>query len=115
MGTWRIKRHDTYPPFSVTLYDADGIAVDLTGSTVQFVMRLEDVTTLKVDGAMTGPNGGAFDATGVAEYPWVAADTDTEGTYLAEYQVTFPANAGKQTFPTKGYDRVIVGEDLDDA
>lgn len=36
---------------------------------------------------------------GKVRYAWQAADTDTPGTFWGEFEVTFPAAGGIQTFP----------------
>jgi hypothetical protein len=115
MTLTKIKRHDTAPVFTATLTDSAGAVVDLTGATAVFHMRDESDSSLKIDsGAMTGPGGGALDATGVVEYPWVVGDTDRAGLFFAEVEVTYPSSR-VQTFPVTGYDKVHIFGDLDDA
>lgn len=88
-----IRQNDRLPIISSTLTGADG-ALNLTGATVRFRMRLLESTTLKVDQPAT--IGDADD--GVVSYSWQAGDTDTAGTMLAEWQVTYP-DAGILTVP----------------
>ena len=49
--TFYIKQNDTSPIMQATLQDADGNAVDLTGSSVRFHMRPLGGTTITVDAA----------------------------------------------------------------
>ena len=50
-------------------------------------------------------------ADGVVEYAWAAGDTDTAGTHLAEFQVTFPGGL-PATYPNRGYLLVEITADL---
>lgn len=111
MGTWKTKRNDTYPPLETTLTDADGLAVNLAGSTVAFIMRSTGDSSVKVQSAMAFVTDGTD---GKVEYEWQAADTDEAGLFLAEYQVIY-GSGEKQTFPTVGYDKVLIYGDLDDS
>lgn len=101
-----IKRNDTKEPIRVTLQDQAG-TVDLTGAAVRFHMMNGESGTVKVDAdamVVDAPNG-------VVVYTWVAADVDTAGTFLAEWEVAFPD--GKiQTFPNDGHVKVNIVEDL---
>jgi hypothetical protein len=93
---------DRLPAITSQLLDDDGNPVDLTGATVRFVMRALEDTDLKVDGA-----GEVTDAdAGQVRYLWGAADLDTEGLYLASWQVTF-GDGRRQTYPG---DRQLVVE-----
>ena len=115
MGTWKIKRNDTVPPFSTTLTDASNDVVDLTGATVKFIMKSQANGEVKVASTVTtGPGGAALDTTGVYEYAWTGADTDTAAEFWAEHEVTYPSGK-KQTFPTVSYDIIIIYGDLDDS
>lgn len=62
----------------------DGVAFDLSSSTVKFQMRPVGSSTLKVDAAATITNG----PLGLVRYDWTASDVDTAGDYLVWWQVT---------------------------
>jgi hypothetical protein len=62
----------------------DGIAVDLTGSTVKLQMREVSSATLKVDTLATVISALA----GTVRYDWAALDVDTAGNYVAWWRVT---------------------------
>ena len=84
-----MKTNDTTPNFRAVIYTVTGdpavaSVVNLTGATVKFIMRQSGVSTAKVDTAASV----VVAADGTVQYEWVAADTDTAGDYLAEFEVT---------------------------
>jgi hypothetical protein len=106
---FRIKTNDTSPKLAVTLEDASGNAIDITGNNgVRFHMKAFGATTLKVDAPMTVTSASG----GIVQYPWVGADTNTAGTYYGEVEVTYADNT-VETFPNNGYFTIIIKEDLD--
>ena len=80
-----LKQNDTSPTLDAILTDVDGTVVDVTGATVRFHMQKIGATTLKIDAAATVVDGAA----GHVRYTLQAGDTDTPGSYKAEYEVTF--------------------------
>lgn len=105
--SFSIKQHDRSPDFSVTLEAPVGTPVDLTGTTVTFLMTLVGATTAKVNTTATVDSA----EDGEVSYAWGATDTDTAGLYRAEFQVTF-AGGIKRTFPADDYLYVKVVSDL---
>lgn len=105
--TFYVKQNDTSPAMLATLQDADGNAVNVTGATVRFHMRAVGSATVVVDEAATIVT--ALD--GLVRYDWQAADTDTIGSYQAEFEVTY-ADATQETFPNDGYIRVEIIDDI---
>jgi len=103
-----IKQDDRRPVADITI-TRGGIAVDLSlASSVTFKMTQRGKIDKKVDSAavITGA------VAGEVEYRWAAGDTDTPGTYRAEWEVLW--NDGKtETFPTLVNDVVLVIGDLD--
>lgn len=102
-----VKQNDTKPAIRATLKDGDGTVINLTDATVRFHMRAIGSSTNTVDAAATvvSPATG-----GVVQYSWAADDTDTIGTYQAEFEVTY-GDLSVETFPNTGY---IVVEIVDD-
>ena len=102
-----IKQNDTAPILLVTLKDGDGAVVDLTAATAVFKMRAVGQTTVKTSAAaiIHSADGGQV------RYEWAAADTDTIGSFEAEFQITF--NDGKiETFPNADFIRITVTDDI---
>jgi len=114
-----MKVNDTGPAIQSTLRDGNGVVVDVTGSTIQFKMKMREpargrgdmsrLVGLKVDAA-GGIVGAGTD--GVVSYTWVAGDTDTPGDYVAEWEVTFGGGV-IESFPRPGFIHVTIEGDLD--
>jgi hypothetical protein len=62
----------------------DGVAFDLSSSTVRFKMRAANSSTLKVDAAATIVSAPA----GTVSHSWGASDLDTAADYLCWWEVT---------------------------
>lgn len=110
MADFSIKTFDRLPSIQATLSSA-GQPIDLTNATtVTFIMRPAGGGTPKVNAAATVVTPTA----GVVRYDWTALDTNTAGSYQAEWQITW--NTGKkQTVPTLSYHTIDVLADLDGA
>lgn len=102
-----IKQNDTAPILLVSLKDGNDAAVDLTGATVTFKMRPVAQTTVKTDAAAIIHNADG----GQVRYEWVAADTNTVGSYEAEFQVTF-VDGKIETFPNSDFIRITITDDI---
>lgn len=103
--TFNIKRGDTSPAIKYQLTLASGQT--LVGASAVFKMKGVNSDTLKVDAAAD-----VDDSENVVSYAWVAADTDTDGTFQAEFEVTY-ADSKVETFPNEGYLQISVTPDLD--
>jgi len=106
--TFYIKQNDTAPSIRATLKDGDGDVINLTDATVRFHMRTIGGTSTKVDASAT-VNSPA--TAGVVQYDWDAADTDTIGSFQAEFEVTY-GNSKIESFPNNGYIRVEITDDI---
>lgn len=107
MTTVSLKRNDLLPPIVGTLRNANGTAVDLTGSSVRMLMcNSRGLLKVNAPATVTTP------ASGVVRYDWIAGDTNTAGLFRGELEVTFPS--GKiETFPNRGYITLVIEEDVD--
>lgn len=116
VADWNWKRHDTAGALPGIIEDSTGTAVDITGSTVKFIMVAADangapvIGSPKVSAAATIVSGPA----GTVSYPPISADTDTAGWYLGEFEVTY-SSGKKETFPKTNYIVILITADLDNA
>lgn len=85
MTDFSIPKGDLLPILTATLSDANG-AINLTGATVKFQMRLPGSSTLKVDAAAAIVGSATL---GQVSYTWVGTNTDTRGLYIAWFLITF--------------------------
>ena len=105
-----IKQNDLLPILEAILQDVNENPVDL-GSALGIVVHLreEDGAALKIEDGVVVIDSNP--ATGKITYAWVSTDTDTNGLFLGEFEVTWPGDK-KQTFPSRGYISVEVINDL---
>lgn len=89
-----IKRRDQLPEIEVTLKDATGALVNLSGSTVRFIMVSKSDNSTAVSAPATIVNA----VGGVVKYSWQVGDTDVAGSYSGEFEVTFVSGKA-ETFP----------------
>ncbi len=110
MADFYLKKGDTLPRLRATLRDADGEVVDLDACVVKLRMRSRPGGAVKVFAAATVIDA----ANGVVEYTWLAADVDTAGEYLAEWQLTFSNTvpSGVQTVPNADEISISIRETL---
>lgn len=101
-----LKKGDRLPILTATLKGSDGSALDLTGATVKFQMRLRDSDTLKVNAACTVTDAEG----GVVEYAWGTTDTNTSGKYLCEFEVTI--NGKVMTVPGLAATEIVITDRL---
>lgn len=110
MGTLSLKKDDLEPKFIATLRNADGTPVDLTNATsVSLIVKQQGGTKyFKASGSFVDK------ANGVVSYTWASGNTDTVGTFQMEWEVLWPGlPARPETFPSTGYDMLVVGASLD--
>lgn len=105
MSTFYIKTNDLLPVIRAQLVGADGRPQKLSGVSVEFHMK-DSVGTLVVNQTATVEN----EARGVVYYTWQSGDTDTAGTYTAEFEASV---AGKAlTFPNDGNITVVIADEV---
>lgn len=106
MADFYIGQGDTASTMLVTLRDANGAAVNITGAAVHIDVTPIHGGTKTVDAAAT-----IVDApTGQVSYTFTAPQTATPGDYLATFTVTFGGGA-VESFPNAGYYLVTINPD----
>ena len=103
-----IKQNDTSPTLDAILTDDDGNPVNVFGASVRFHLKKLGATALKVDAAATVVDGEA----GHVRYALQAGDTDTPGSYKAEFEVTFPDGSIETFTNTPTQLRVVITPEL---
>ena len=103
-----IGQNDILPELEVTLVDDNQVAVPLDGAgSIKFHMMQQDQSVPKVDDVAVFVDK----ATGKVKYTWKAADTDTDGIYFGEFEVTWTAG-GTTTFPNNSYIVIKVHKEI---
>lgn len=109
MSTTNYKQNDRLPVYTATLLAGSGssaTAIDLTGTTVRFLMR-DGAGAVRVNAAATVVSAEA----GTVSYAWAAGDLDTVGVYSVEWQITY-SGSRTLTVPAAGYDKIRVVDDI---
>jgi len=106
MMAFTIKQNDTSPALQATLKDYNGNAINLLGATVRFHMKSFE-GAIKVNETMTITSTSG----GVVTYFWQDGDTDTAGTYYAEFEVTY-SDLAVETFPNSGSIAITITPEL---
>ena len=107
MADYTLKRYDTGPAITATILDAFGNTVNLTGASVNFVMRPMTAVAPTTNLAATIVSAPA----GTVSYTPTSTDTGIAGIYQAEFHITSSGGV-KTTFPTAGYLEIQIEEDL---
>ena len=106
MADFYIGQGDTASTLLVTLRDANGNAVNITGASVHI-----DVTPIHGGAKIVDAAATITDATnGVVSYTFTAPQTATPGDYLATFTVTFGGGA-IESFPNAGYYLITIQAD----
>lgn len=105
-----IKQDDRLPEFGCILSDADEQVVNLSGATIMFIMRPrggdpDDDPKVEASASVVSAPAGSV------KYAWATGDTDTAGSYNAEWEVTF-ADGRSETFPNNSNLVVKITADL---
>ncbi len=98
-----IKQNDTSPALQATLKDSNDAAIDLSNAVVKFHMRKVGAITPKIDHTATISDAD----NGVVYYQWRNTDTDTIGSFEAEFEVTF-VGGEIESFPNNRYIQIEI-------
>lgn len=104
---FEIKSGARKPALRVQITDPEGDPVDLTGLTVGFRMTRSHSRDTVIDGDATIVTA----ASGICEYGWAANDTDTPGSYLGEFRVSYGAE-GQLIVPTGNYVQIEITKSI---
>ena len=105
MAGMYIKQGDTRPWKTVLTSVGDDDLTDVASAVVY--MRLEGASTNKIDG-VDATVGTKTKTTCPLTYSPSAADVDTTGTYNLYWRVTFTTGLTVASFPSRGYDQVVI-------
>jgi len=94
---WTLKQGDTHQSMVVALCYDDGTPIDLTDSTVRFIMVSAAGATV-TDRPVTVSDA----SNGQVTIDWQAEDTAEAGLFTAEFEITTPFGK-KQRVPGDGY------------
>jgi hypothetical protein len=108
MADFVLKQNDTRPVLDATLTE-NGTALNLTTATsVKFIMRQQgSLGSAKINTTAAFVNR----TSGTVRYTWTSGDTDTIGSFNAEFEVTW-SDGGVSTHPSNGYLTIDVQDDL---
>lgn len=95
-----LGKNDLLPVLTATLQNADGTPMNLTGATVQLLIKnVLDVVTVREATVVEA-------ASGSVRYNWVAADTVAAGDFRLRWRVTDGADI--TTVPNDGELQLVV-------
>jgi hypothetical protein len=88
---------DTAPDITAIIHEEDdpSVIVDLAGATVRFQMRMLDDKRFQVNAAATVTSPGA----GAVSYSWGPNDLARPGSFLVQWEVTYPGGRIQTTSP----------------
>jgi hypothetical protein len=102
-----LTQGDTKHIFRSTLLWPDGSEVDLTGTTITFLLRSFDKEIAFEREVETPPSGSAV------EYQPIDEDMAVTGLFWQRWKVVFPTTEGVQNFPNDSYNVIEILERLD--
>ena len=106
MEVFKIKKSDTQPSLQATLQYNNGSPIDLTNSTIYFIMgKLADYATYR-----SGTCSTVSDTGGICKYDWSNLDTGSVGTYWGEFEVNW-GSGSIMTLPNNHNLKIEVLED----
>ena len=107
MPDFFIKQNDTSPVFQATLRGPAGSGENLAGAQSVTFKMANSVQEVKVSQPVTIDDA----ANGIVSYEWQVGDTDTSGTFFAEFEVV-KSDGKRETFPNTDPINVIIKKDV---
>ena len=107
MPEFFIKQNDTSPTFQATLKGPSGSSENLTGAQSVTFKMANSVQVVKISQPVTIDDA----ANGMVTYEWQTGDTDTSGTFFAEFEV-IKADGKRETFPNTDHINVVIKKDV---
>ena len=104
---FNIKQNDTSPVFQATLRGPAGSGENLAGAQSVTFKMANSVQQVKVSQPVIIDDA----ANGVVSYEWQVGDTDTSGTFFAEFEVV-KSDGKRETFPNTDPINVIIKKDV---
>lgn len=107
--TFFMKRHDTLPSLVVALQDVYDRPLELAvnGTTVKFLLKDIETGVLIASKDCVILDGSAA----TVQVDWNSSDTVNAGSFLGEFEVTYPNSGGKFTVPTDDSFVIVIIED----
>lgn len=101
-----IKQGDTYPYLKAYLHMANGRPIRLSGASVKLIVKdNKDVVKINKSAVILD------EEKAYVEYRWVKADTDIQGVYTGEFEVTLQ-NGAIVSVPNDGYFTINIVKEL---
>jgi len=107
MSDFFIKQNDTSPVFQAKLRGPTGFGENLTGAQSVIFKMANSVQEVKVSQAVSIDDA----ANGLVSYEWQTGDTDTSGTFFAEFEV-IKADGRRETFPNTNPINIVIKRDV---
>jgi hypothetical protein len=101
-----LKTSDDKYSFNYTVAEDDGTVVDLTGATTKFRMGNQSKIIF------TNPSTVVDAINGVVSYSFAKEDTMYDGSFIGEFEITFP-NGSVLSYPRSGYLAVFIQRSVD--
>lgn len=102
-----VKQNDRRPAAPATIKRGSDVVDLSTATSVTFRMRERNRMEMKVEAVAVVTDA----VNGEVEYRWAEGDTDTAGTFYADWRIVW-SDSTTETFPTLDHDVVLIRPDL---
>jgi hypothetical protein len=101
-----VAQNDQSPNIERELTGDDGDTLDLTGASVDFELYDSDRSQVSLSGSASI---GSPESDGIVVYDWDSGDTDTVGSYLGQFVITW-ATGDEEKFPNDDWIQIRIGK-----